>query len=84
MMFVPLNRDVPDPGFSSLFYLNIDQALSITRSADDTHTRIRGLAVYLTGTAPTIVETLVLETPEEIAALINAAKAGVRMIVRKQ
>ena len=84
MMFVPLTHDAADPGFSQLFYLNIDQALSITRSANDTYTRIRGLAVYQAGTVPTIVETAVVERPEEIAALINAAKAGVRMIVRKK
>jgi len=56
--------------------------LSITRSDDDTHTRIRGLAVYLSGAQPTIVETFVTETPEVIAQLINSARAGQRFVVR--
>jgi hypothetical protein len=86
MLFVPLNRQLADAGYVAQFWLNIDQALSITRSADNTHTRIRGLFVYYPeqgSTEPVAIEALVLETPEQIAQLINnAATRGQRMIVR--
>jgi hypothetical protein len=84
MLFVPLHRDAADPGYSALFYLNIDQSLSITRSEDDTHTRIRGISVYTPSgaTEATVIEALVTETPEEIAALINSAKSGARFVLR--
>ena len=83
MLFVPLTRQAADPGYSTLFYLNIDQSLSITRSSDDTHTRIRGASVITPAGDPaqTVIEVLVIETPEEIAALVNAARAGTRMVV---
>jgi len=84
MMFVPLHRQVPDPGYSNVFYLNIDQSLSITRSADDTHTRIRGTSVITPPGAPdqSVIEVLVLETPETIAALLNSARSGQRMVLQ--
>jgi hypothetical protein len=83
MLFVPLTRQVADPGYSTAFYLNIDQSLSIVRSTDNTHTRIRGVSVITPAGAPaeSVIEVLVIETPEQIATLVNAAKAGVRMVV---
>jgi len=90
MLYVPLTRSAPDPVYSNTFYLNIDQSLSISRSLDNTHTRIRGTSVYTpippTSTRTTdpsaqlapgeesVIEVLVIETPEQIASLIEAAR----------
>ena len=69
MLFVPLTRAVEDPdtGYSTAFYLNIDQALSIARSNDNTHTRIRGTSVY---TPP--------DTPASPPAFASAARSTVK------
>jgi hypothetical protein len=88
MLYIPLTRAVADPdGYSFTFYLNVDQSLSITRSADNTHTRIRGMSVYTpaqatrtvdptqqltAGEVSSTIEVLVVETPEQIMALMQA------------
>ena len=84
MLFVPLNRSPADPIRLTRrpSCLNIDQALSITRSADDTHTRIRGTSVYTPPDTP-VIEVLVVETPDEIAALVNAARSWHALVPRR-
>jgi len=85
MLFIPLTRQVADPGYEPLFYLNVDQSLSMVRSTDDTHTRIRGVSVLTPDVgAQSVIEVLVLETPEEIATLINATRAGSRILVTRR
>ena len=84
MLFVPLTRTAADVGYSTLFYLNIDQSLSMVRAVDNTHTRIRGPSVITPAgaSAESVIEVLVVETPEQIATLINSARPGARMVVR--
>jgi hypothetical protein len=85
MLIIPLTRTTTDPLYEAAFHLNVDLALSFTRALDDTHTRIRSTSVYTQVSGePQIVETLVVETPEQIAALIEATRASGRRMLGRQ
>ena len=71
-----------DPGYSSSFWLNIAQGWTLTRSADDTHTRVRGADPYTT--TGQVIELLVLETPAQIMALAEAARDATMQVVTVQ
>lgn len=82
MLIIPVTRTTADPLYEAVFYVNVDLTLSFTRSLDDTHTRIRSNNVYTqTSGEPQIVEALVVETPEQIAALIEATRASGRRML---
>jgi hypothetical protein len=82
MLIIPLTRTTTDPLYEAAFHLNVDLTLSFTRALDDTHTRVRSTSVYTqTSGEPQIVETLVVETPEQIAALIEATRASGRRML---
>jgi hypothetical protein len=66
--------------YSTTFWLNLAQPWTIERSEDGTHTRIKG-ADLDNGTT---LELLVVETPQQIADLVQASKMSAMKVVTLQ